>query len=112
LKILKSPQKDVGVVRALEILRAADVPCGPCEFRSDIAEHPQVKAIGALETYVAKHLGSLTVPAPPVQFTGIASSQALSSPILGEQSRDILQELGWSDERIDALIANQIVHSS
>ena len=75
LKILKSPRKDVGVTRALEILKAADVPCGPCEYRSDVDEHPQVKAIGALETYVAKHLGSLSVPAPPVQFTGIASSK-------------------------------------
>lgn len=112
LKILKSPRKDVGVTRALEILRAADVPCGPCEYRSDIAEHPQVKAIGALETYVAEHLGSLTVPTPPVQFSGTATSQALSSPALGEQSRDILQELGWSDAKIDRLIEEKLVQCS
>jgi crotonobetainyl-CoA:carnitine CoA-transferase CaiB-like acyl-CoA transferase len=85
------------------------VPCGPCEYRRDVDEHPQVKAIGALETYVAKHLGSLTVPTPPVQFAGTAASQALSSPTLGEQSRNILQELGWSDAKIDRLIENKVV---
>jgi crotonobetainyl-CoA:carnitine CoA-transferase CaiB-like acyl-CoA transferase len=33
----------------------------------------------------------------------------LSSPTLGEQSRNILQELGWSDKKIDRLIENKVV---
>ena len=112
LKVLKSPRQDVGVAKALEILRAADVPCGPCEHRSDIAHNPQVNTIGALETYVAKHLGSLTAPTPPVQFAGTTTTQALPSPTLGEQSRDILQEIGWSESRIDELVSQKIVHIS
>jgi len=112
LKVLKSPRQDVGVAKALEILRAADVPCGPCEHRSDIAHNPQVNAIGALETYVAKHLGSLTAPTPPVQFAGVLTTQALPSPTLGEQSRDILREIGWSENRIDDLVSQKIVHIS
>lgn len=112
LKVLKSPRQDVGVAKALEILRAADVPCGPCEYRSDIAHNPQVNAIGALETYVAKHLGSLTAPTPPVQFAGALTTQALPSPTLGEQSRDILREIGWSENRIDDLVSQKIVHIS
>lgn len=112
LKVLKSPRQDVGVAKALEILRAADAPCGPCEHRSDIAHNPQVNAIGALETYVAKHLGSLTAPTPPVQFAGALTTQALPSPTLGEQSRDILREIGWSENRIDDLVSQKIVHIS
>ena len=112
LKVLKSPRQDVGVAKALEILRAADVPCGPCAHQSEIAHNPQVNAIGALETYVAKHLGSLTAPTPPVQFAGNLTTQALPSPILGEQSRDILREIGWSGSRIDDLVSQKIVHIS
>ena len=112
LKVLKSPRQDVGVAKALEILRAADVPCGPCEHRSDIAHNPQENAMGALETYVAKHLGSLTAPTPPVQFAGALTTQALPSPTLGEQSRDILREIGWSENRIDDLVSQKIVHIS
>ena len=112
LKVLKSPRQDVGVAKALEILRAADVPCGPCAHQSDIAQNPQVNAIGALETYVAKHLGSLTAPTPPVQFAGNLTTQALPSPTLGEQSRDILREIGWSESRIDELVSQKIVHIS
>ena len=89
LKVLKSPRQDVGVAKALEILRAADVPCGPCEHRSDIAHNPQVNAIGALETYVAKHLGSLTAPTPPVQFAGALTTQALPSHPWRAKSRYI-----------------------
>jgi len=112
LKVLKSPRQDVGVAKALEILRAADVPCGPCAHQSDIAHNPQVNAIGALETYVANHLGSLTAPTPPVQFAGALTTQALPSPTLGEQSRDILREIGWSENRIDDLVSQKIVHIS
>ena len=112
LKVLKSPRQDVGVAKALEILRAADVPCGPCAHQSDISHNPQVNAIGALETYVANHLGSLTAPTPPVQFAGALTTQALPSPTLGEQSRDILREIGWSENRIDDLVSQKIVHIS
>jgi len=112
LKVLKSPRQDVGVAKALEILRAADVPCGPCAHPSDISHNPQVNAIGALETYVANHLGSLTAPTPPVQFAGALTTQALPSPTLGEQSRDILREIGWSENRIDDLVSQKIVHIS
>ncbi len=88
------------------------MPCGPCAHQSDIAHNPQVNAIGALETYVANHLGSLTAPTPPVQFAGALTTQALPSPTLGEQSRDILREIGWSENRIDDLVSQKIVHIS
>jgi len=39
-----------------------------------------------------------------VQFEGATTSQAKPSPLLGEHSRDILAELGWNKESVDALI--------
>ena len=111
-QILKTPRQDVGVTKALKILKAADIPCARCEHRDTLMENPQIQAIGALETYVTETLGRLTLPTPPVQFAGAATSQALPSPTLGEQSRDILNELGWDDARIDTLVATQIVQCS
>jgi crotonobetainyl-CoA:carnitine CoA-transferase CaiB-like acyl-CoA transferase len=49
-------------------------------------------------------MGELTVPTPPVLFEGKLSSQAEPSPLLGEHSKEILQELGWADARIDELL--------
>lgn len=104
LKVLKSPKKDIGVNKALEILIAADVPCSPCIKRDDLETVEQIKAIGALETYVTAAMGELTVPTPPILFEGKLSSQAEPSPLLGEHSKEILQELGWADARIDELL--------
>lgn len=104
LKVLKSPKKDIGVKKALEILMAADVPCSPCIKRDDLETVEQIKAIGALETYVTAAMGELTVPTPPILFEGKLSSQAEPSPLLGEHSKEILLELGWADARIDELL--------
>ncbi len=104
LKVLKSPKKDIGVNKALEILMAADVPCSPCIKRDDLETVEQIKAIGALETYVTAAMGELTVPTPPILFEGKLSSQAEPSPLLGELSKEILLERGWADARIDELL--------
>lgn len=106
LKVLKSPKKDIGVKKALEILMAADVPCSPCIKRDDLETVEQIKAIGALETYVTAAMGELTVPTPPILFEGKLSSQAEPSPLLGEHSKEILLELGWADARIDELLSS------
>ena len=104
LKVLESPKEDIGVNKALEVLMAADVPCSPCIKRDDLETVEQIKAIGALETYVTAAMGELTVPTPPILFEGKLSSQAEPSPLLGEHSKEILLELGWADARIDELL--------
>jgi crotonobetainyl-CoA:carnitine CoA-transferase CaiB-like acyl-CoA transferase len=49
-------------------------------------------------------MGKLTAPTPPVLFEGKATSQAKASPLLGEHSKAILIEIGWSEEAIDGLV--------
>jgi crotonobetainyl-CoA:carnitine CoA-transferase CaiB-like acyl-CoA transferase len=73
---------------------------------SDVMENPQIRAIGALETYVTDNLGELT---PPMQFDGKVTSQALPSPMLGEHSRSILRQFSWSDAIIEDLENRHIV---
>ena len=104
VEVLKNPRVDIGVEKALEILVAADVPCSPCLKRDDLESSEQIKAIGALETYVTKAMGKLTAPTPPVLFEGKATSQAKASPLLGEHSASILEELGWTKDSIDELV--------
>ena len=104
MKVLREPRNDIGIEKAIEILTAADVPCSPCTKRDDLENVEQIKAIGALETYVTKAMGELTVVTPPILFEGKKTSQAQPSPLLGEHSKEILQELGWEKSLIDALI--------
>ena len=104
MKVLREPRNDIGVKKAMEILIAADVPCSPCTKRDDLESVDQIKAIGALETYVTKTMGELTVTTPPILFEGKKTSQAQPSPLLGEHSKEILQELGWKQSFINSLI--------
>ena len=104
VEVLKNPRVEIGVEKALEILVAADVPCSPCLKRDDLESSEQIKAIGALETYVTKAMGKLTAPTPPVLFEGKATSQAKASPLLGEHSASILEELGWTKDSISELV--------
>jgi len=104
MTVLREPRNDIGVKKAMEILIAADVPCSPCTKREDLESVDQIKAIGALETYVTKTMGELTVTTPPILFEGKETSQAQPSPLLGEHSKEILQELGWKQSFIDSLI--------
>ena len=104
VEVLRNPRVDIGVEKALEILVAADVPCSPCLKRDDLESSEQIKAIGALETYVTKAMGKLTAPTPPVLFEGKATSQAKASPLLGEHSASILEELGWTKDSISELV--------
>lgn len=104
-QVLKNPRVDIGVEKAMEILVAADVPCAPRVQRDHLESSEQIVAIGALETYVTKAMGKLTVPTPPVQFEGQPASYAEPSPLLGQHSRVILNSLGWAEDAIDELIS-------
>jgi crotonobetainyl-CoA:carnitine CoA-transferase CaiB-like acyl-CoA transferase len=104
-KVLKNPRLDIGVEKAVAALKAADVPCAPCLHQNEIEADEQIQAIDALETYVTKAMGKLTVPRPPVQFDGATTSQAKPSPLLGEHSRQVLSELGWDNASIDQLVS-------
>ena len=108
----KEPKKDIGVEKAIEILTAADIPCSPCTKRDNIETVEQIKAIGALETYVTKAMGKLTVTTPPIQFDGKLTSHPEPSPLLGEHSKEILQELGWENSEITKLIDTGNVYLS
>ena len=103
-KVLRTPRNDIGVKKAIEVLSAADVPCAPCTKRKDLEGVEQIQAIGALETYVTKTMGELTVTTPPILFEGKSTSQAEPSPLLGEHSEEILEELGWERSLINSLV--------
>ena len=108
----KEPKKDIGVEKAIEKLTAADIPCSPCIKRDNIETVEQIKAISALETYVTKAMGKLTVTTPPIQFDGKLTSHPEPSPLLGEHSKEILQELGWENSEIIKLIDTGNVYLS
>lgn len=90
-------------------LDGAGVPCGAINSVPEVFEDPQVKARGMLK-YVP-HPSGVQVPqvVSPIRFAETPLQEQAAPPLLGQHSRQVLEELGYPAERIDALLASGVV---
>ncbi|MTV14050.1 MULTISPECIES: CaiB/BaiF CoA-transferase family protein [Bradyrhizobium] len=93
----------------LERLDAADVPCAPILRRSEIVENEQVVARGIITEFEQPGVGRVRQPKPAAQFSLNQSAIGGPAPRIGEHSREVLSELGYSDAEIERMIADKAV---
>ena len=88
----------------------ARVPCAPVLSPQQALDHPQVQALGILQ---ATPYPGLPVDAPvaavPIWMTETAAVPRMRPPMLGEHTAQVLGELGYSNEQIDALRAADVI---
>ena len=88
----------------LERLEAADVLVGPVNDYSAFRDAEQTRAMGYFGEIDQTPYGKLAVPHLP------ASDHVLRpAPRLGEHTREILSESGFSDDEVDTLIHQGVV---
>ncbi|WP_424984372.1 CaiB/BaiF CoA transferase family protein [Microbulbifer sp. S227A] len=85
-----------------------DVPCAPVLTRSQVYDHPQVIANGAILHSDHPQAGRLRQARPPAQFSATPLDAPRPARRLGEDTRAVLAEAGYDDTRIDAMIAQGI----
>ena len=85
-------------------LLAADVACGMVRNVGDIVQEPHVQARGILEEADYPSLGKIVAVKTPIYFSGRAAPFRRRAPMLGENTKEILRELGYSDEEVQELI--------
>ena len=85
-------------------LLAADVACGTVRNIGEIIQEPHVQARGILEEVNYPSLGNIVAVKTPIFFSGKPAPFRRRAPLLGEHSREILKELGYTDEQIQDLI--------
>ena len=90
----------------LEPLERADVPHAPVLDYAGMAEHPQYWENGYLLDIETEHLGPMRVPGPPVQMSKTPPRVTGAGPILGQHTEEILLDVGYTWEEIDALKAS------
>jgi crotonobetainyl-CoA:carnitine CoA-transferase CaiB-like acyl-CoA transferase len=90
-------------------LDAAGIPCGPILDVAAAFDSPQARALGA--RVGAKHpaLGRVDQVASPFRLGGLATGVRLPPPLLGEHSREILSEAGYSTAEIETLVRSGVV---
>ncbi len=88
----------------LQRLDAQGVPCAPVLSREEVIKHPQIEASDLVHEYDHPTAGRIRQPRPAAKFDKTPSSIQRPAPTLGEHSREILTELGYSLAEIDKLI--------
>lgn len=84
-------------------LDAADLVWAPLQTPAEVAADPQIAAAGAFLEIEDGHGGSFRSPAAPARFPGADAGTRPRSPRLGEHTRAVLEELGYSAADIDAM---------
>ena len=83
----------------------ADLISAPMATLDEVAIDPQARAAGCFVVTPDRFGGASAAPASPVRFPGLEASPHPAAPDLGEHTREVLAEAGYSPEAIAALIA-------
>lgn len=94
-----------------EILLKAGVPCGPIYTVDRMFDDPQVKHLGIARTLQHPELGDIEVVGLPMNFSRYPRQDGplTAAPAQGDQTGQILGELGYSAERIAELRSRCVV---
>ncbi|MEO0817286.1 MAG: CaiB/BaiF CoA-transferase family protein [Pseudomonadota bacterium] len=86
----------------------------PVQTLAEVAADPQAEAAGAfVDTPSAKGDGStFKAPASPIRFPGADDGPKGPSPTIGQHSREVLEQIGYSADEIEAAITAQTVLTS
>ncbi|MGE5241028.1 MAG: CaiB/BaiF CoA transferase family protein [Bacteroidota bacterium] len=84
-------------------LEAAGVPAGPVLSIAEMLADPQVLARRMVVEVEHSRLGRLKTLGPPVKFSATPGEVKRGAPLLGEHTREVLREHGYSDAEIGKL---------
>ena len=93
----------------IEKLEAAGIPAGPVLNIEEMSLDPQTIARRMVRE-VSNHGETFKVIGHPVKYSDYDTQIELSAPKLGEHTRDIMAELGYTEERINLLLEKGAVY--
>ena len=95
----------------LERLTAVGVPCAPVLTRSQVIRHPHVREMGIVVETEHPAAGPLRQARAAARFSRTPAEIRRGAPALGEHTREILGELGYSAAEIAALRADGVINA-
>lgn len=95
----------------LELLRAADIWCGPVYGYADLVADPQIAHNGTFVEYDHPTEGHVKTPGFPIRFSRTPSQVERGAPLAGQHTREVLREAGYDETRIEALLSAGAVAS-
>ncbi|PPR29434.1 MAG: Acetyl-CoA:oxalate CoA-transferase [Alphaproteobacteria bacterium MarineAlpha9_Bin1] len=86
-----------------------EVPAAPILSRTELLENEQVKKNKMIEIHESTIFGKVRAPRPAAIYSVSSTNGKKLAPLLGQNSYEILQEMGMKDEKIKKLIKNKII---
>lgn len=90
----------------LETLERADIPVQRMNSLEDILNDPHLAAIGYFQEVEHPSEGRLRTMQVPSEWSETAPEYRRHAPRLGEHTREVLLEAGYSDAQIEAMVAS------
>jgi crotonobetainyl-CoA:carnitine CoA-transferase CaiB-like acyl-CoA transferase len=88
-----------------ELLLRIDVPHTSFTRLTEMTEQPHLKGVGMFPVMEHPSEGTIRVAKPPTRFMETPANIRQHPPCLGENTAEILRELGYSDAQIKAMVA-------
>jgi crotonobetainyl-CoA:carnitine CoA-transferase CaiB-like acyl-CoA transferase len=83
-----------------------DIPAMPCHTLESLLEDPHLVEVGLLSQVSHPTQGTVTSINVPTRMTGFEPSMRLPAPHVGQHTREILRELGYGQQEVEALCAS------
>ncbi|MGO1121087.1 CaiB/BaiF CoA transferase family protein [Rhodovibrionaceae bacterium A322] len=84
----------------------ADIPAMPLHTLDSLIDDPHLEEVGFFSSFEHPSEGRLNDMAVPASWSETQPEGSRHAPLLGEQSVEILQEIGYSEDKITALLAS------
>ncbi|MEQ7127748.1 CoA transferase [Actinopolymorpha sp. B11F2] len=93
----------------LEVFEEHGIWSGPVYSYADLLDDPQVKHNGSFVTYDHPSEGTVTTPGFPFRLSATPPEVRRPAPRAGEQTREVLADLGYSNDDQAALVEAGVV---
>lgn len=107
--LLEEETQKYTVDELVPILRKANVPCSPINTLDKVMTDEQVNTLGLIKEAEHERVDEFKFVDIPIAINNERSVLQNVPPMLGEHSEEVLKQMGFTDEEIDKLLAEQVI---
>lgn len=95
-----------------EIMNDAGVPPGEINDIGQVFDNPQVHHLGLAQPVTSQERGETSLVDQPILMSRTSSHITAPPPLAGQHFRDILKEIGYSDDQIDFMESQGVIQAT